>query len=84
VGESKTFPLQFPDDDYGQEVAGKEADFLVTDEEDRGRQPARSSTTPSPRARRSRRPRWRACARDVRRNLEREVRFRCRRATRPR
>lgn len=30
VGESKTFPLQFPEDYQGKEVAGKEADFLVT------------------------------------------------------
>jgi trigger factor len=30
VGESKTFPLQFPADYQGQDVAGKEADFLVT------------------------------------------------------
>jgi len=30
VGESKTFPLQFPADYQGAEVAGKEADFLVT------------------------------------------------------
>lgn len=30
VGESKTFPLQFPADYQGEEVAGKEADFLVT------------------------------------------------------
>lgn len=30
VGESKTFPLQFPADYHGAEVAGKEADFLVT------------------------------------------------------
>ena len=29
-GESKTFPLKFPDDYQGKEVAGKEADFLVT------------------------------------------------------
>jgi trigger factor len=29
-GESKTFPLQFPPDYQGAEVAGKEADFLVT------------------------------------------------------
>ena len=29
-GESKTFPLQFPADYQGAEVAGKEADFLVT------------------------------------------------------
>lgn len=30
AGESKTFPLQFPEDYHGKEVAGKEADFLVT------------------------------------------------------
>jgi trigger factor len=29
-GESKTFPLQFPTDYQGKDVAGKEADFLVT------------------------------------------------------
>ena len=29
-GESKTFPLSFPGDYHGQEVAGKQADFLVT------------------------------------------------------
>jgi len=30
VGENKTFPLQFPADYQGKDVAGKEADFLVT------------------------------------------------------
>ncbi len=30
VGESKTFPLQFPAEYHGKDVAGKEADFLVT------------------------------------------------------
>lgn len=30
AGESKTFPLQFPQDYHGKDVAGKEADFLVT------------------------------------------------------
>jgi trigger factor len=30
VGESKTFPLQFPADYHGKDVAGREADFLVT------------------------------------------------------
>src|SRR5690606_19192951 len=29
-GESKTFPLKFPEDYHGKDVAGKEADFLVT------------------------------------------------------
>jgi trigger factor len=30
AGQSKTFPLQFPEDYHGKDVAGKEADFLVT------------------------------------------------------
>jgi len=30
TGESKTFPLKFPADYRGKEVAGKEADFMVT------------------------------------------------------
>ena len=30
TGESKTFPLNFPADYHGKDVAGKEADFLVT------------------------------------------------------
>jgi trigger factor len=30
VGESKTFPLAFPEDYHGKEVAGKTADFLIT------------------------------------------------------
>ncbi len=30
TGDSKTFPLQFPADYQGKDVAGKEADFLVT------------------------------------------------------
>ncbi len=30
AGQSKTFPLQFPADYHGKDVAGKEADFLVT------------------------------------------------------
>ena len=29
-GESKTFPLSFPDEYHGKDVAGKTADFLVT------------------------------------------------------
>ena len=29
-GESKTFPLSFPADYHGKEVAGKQADFMVT------------------------------------------------------
>jgi len=30
LGESKTFPLSFPADYHGKDVAGKQADFLVT------------------------------------------------------
>ena len=30
TGESKTFPLHFPADYHGKDVAGKEADFIVT------------------------------------------------------
>jgi trigger factor len=30
VGESKTFPLAFPEDYHGKDVAGKQADFMVT------------------------------------------------------
>jgi len=30
AGESKTFPLAFPEDYHGKDVAGKEADFMVT------------------------------------------------------
>jgi len=30
LGESKTFPLEFPADYHGREVAGKTADFMVT------------------------------------------------------
>jgi trigger factor len=29
-GESKTFPLAFPEDYHGKDVAGKQADFMVT------------------------------------------------------
>jgi trigger factor len=75
VGESKTFPLQFPADYQGQEVAGKEADFLVTmkkvevavlpavDEDFVGSLGIKDATVDALRA-------------DVRRNLEREVKFR--------
>ena len=30
AGESKTFPMAFPDDYHGKDVAGKTADFMVT------------------------------------------------------
>ncbi len=75
AGESKTFPLQFPDDYQGKDVAGKEADFLVTvkkiesqhlplvDEEFVRSLGIEDGTVDSLRA-------------DVKRNLEREVKFR--------
>lgn len=75
VGESKTFPLQFPEDYQGKDVAGKEADFLVTVKKIEAQHLpevneafAKSlgiadGTLDSLRA-------------DIRRNLEREVKFR--------
>jgi trigger factor len=75
VGESKTFPLQFPADYQGKDVAGKEADFLVTmkkcevphlpsvDEAFAKALGIPDGTVEGLRA-------------DVRKNLEREVRFR--------
>ncbi len=75
VGESKTFPLAFPEDYHGKDVAGKTADFLVTVKNIEGahlpevtEQFVKSlgidgGTVESLRA-------------DVRKNLEREVKFR--------
>ena len=75
VGESKTFPLQFPADYQGKDVAGKEADFMVTVKKIEAQNlPAvddalakslgiEAGTVEGLRA-------------DVRKNLEREVRFR--------
>ncbi len=75
AGQSKTFPLQFPEDYRGKDVAGKEADFLVTvkqieaqtlpaldDEFARSLGVADGSLE--------------ALRADVRKNLEREVKFR--------
>jgi trigger factor len=75
VGQSKTFPLKFPDDYGSKDVAGKEADFLVTmkkievqhlpavDEAFIKSLGIGAATTEALRG-------------DVRRNLEREVKFR--------
>jgi len=75
TGESKTFPLQFPADYHGKDVAGKEADFLVTmkkieaqhlpevDEAFAKSLGIAEATVEGLRA-------------DVKRNLEREVKFR--------
>jgi len=75
AGESKTFPLQFPADYQGKDVAGKEADFTVTlkkveaphlpavDESLAKALGIAGGTVEALRA-------------DVRKNLEREVKFR--------
>ena len=75
TGDSKTFPLQFPADYQGKDVAGKEADFMVTlkkieaqhlpevDEAFAKALGIAGGTVESLRA-------------DVRKNLEREVKFR--------
>jgi trigger factor len=75
VGESKTFPLLFPADYQGKDVAGKEADFLVTvkkieaanlpqvDEAFAKQLGIKEGTVEGLRA-------------DVKKNLEREVKFR--------
>ena len=75
TGDSKTFPLQFPADYQGKDVAGKEADFVVTVKKIEVQQlPAvdealakalgiGGGTVEALRA-------------DVRKNLEREVKFR--------
>ena len=75
AGESKTFPLQFPAEYQGKDVAGKEADFLVTLKKIEAQQlpevneafakslGIKDASVESLRA-------------DVKRNLEREVKFR--------
>lgn len=75
AGESKTFPLQFPADYQGKDVAGKEADFTVTLKKieaqhlppvDESLAKALGIGSGTVEALRS----------DVRKNLEREVKFR--------
>jgi trigger factor len=75
VGDSKTFPLQFPADYQGKDVAGKEADFLVTVKKieaqhlpavDEGFAKTLGIADPTVEGLRA----------DVKKNLEREVRFR--------
>ncbi|MEY4978174.1 MAG: Trigger factor [Pseudomonadota bacterium] len=75
VGESKTFPLAFPEDYHGKEVAGKTADFMITlnkieypvlpdvDDAFAASLDASTSTVEGLRA-------------DIRKNLEREVKYR--------
>ncbi len=75
VGESKTFPLQFPDDYQGKDVAGKEADFIVTMKKIEVQQLpvvdeafAKALAIPDGTVE--------ALRADVKKNLEREVKFR--------
>jgi trigger factor len=75
VGESKTFPLAFPADYHGKDVAGKTADFMVTVKKiEAAHLPevneafAKSLGIPEGTVE--------ALRADVRKNLEREVKFR--------
>lgn len=75
VGESKTFPLAFPEDYHGKEVAGKTADFLVTVKE------IEVSTLPEVdegfvKSLGVKEGSLDALRADIRKNLEREVKFR--------
>jgi len=75
VGESKTFPLQFPADYQGQDVAGKEADFLVTMKKiEAAHLP--EVDDPFAKALGIKEGTVEALRSDVRKNLEREVKFR--------
>jgi trigger factor len=75
AGESKTFPLQFPEDYQGKDVAGKEADFLVTVKkiEQQNLPEVNETLAKSLGIKEGTVEGLRA---DVKRNLEREVRFR--------
>ena len=75
VGESKTFPLQFPDDYQGKDVAGKEADFLVTmTKSEMPNLPAVDDAFAKTLGIKD--PSVEALRADVKKNLEREVKFR--------
>lgn len=75
AGESKTFPLAFPADYHGKDVAGKQADFMVTvkkieaahlPEVDEALAKSLGIAQPTVEGLRA----------DIRKNLEREVKFR--------
>jgi trigger factor len=75
VGGSKTFPVKFPDDYQGKEVAGKEADFLVTMRKIEAQHlPAVDDAFAKSLGIKD--PTVTGLREDVRRNLEREVKFR--------
>jgi trigger factor len=75
TGDSKTFPLKFPDDYQGKDVAGKEADFMVTLKkiEDQHLPEVNDAFAKSMGVADGSVGALRA---DIRRNLEREVKFR--------
>jgi trigger factor len=75
TGDSKTFPLQFPADYHGKDVAGKEADFLVTMKKIEAQHlpEVNESFAKSLGIKEGTVEGLRA---DIRRNLEREVKFR--------
>jgi trigger factor len=75
VGDSRTFPLSFPADYHGIEVAGRQADFMVTVKKieashlpEVNDQLAKSLNITDPTVE--------GLRADIRRNLEREVKFR--------
>jgi trigger factor len=74
-GDSKTFPLQFPADYQGKDVAGKEADFTVTLKKIEA-QHLPAVDEPLAKALGIAGGTVEALRADVRKNLEREVKFR--------
>jgi len=74
-GESKTFPLTFPEDYHGKDVAGKEADFLVTVKKIEA-QHLPEVTDAFAKSLGIKEASVEGLRADVRKNLEREVKFR--------
>jgi trigger factor len=75
LGESKTFPLNFPAEYHGKDVAGKQADFLVTLQQlDAAQLPAVDDELASSLGVAG--GSVEALRADIRKNLEREVKFR--------
>jgi len=75
AGESKTFPLQFPEDYQGKDVAGKEADFLVTLKKVEA-QHLPEVNEAFAKSLGIKEPTVEGLRADIRKNLEREVKFR--------
>jgi len=75
AGESKTFPVAFPADYQGQDVAGKEADFLVTMKKIEAQHLPQINEA-FVKTLGIKEPTVEALRADVKKNLEREVKFR--------